>query len=80
MMDKIIWAGIVHNILVLKEFTFKRLKVLSGASDAQCREVLSELVANDFLTLDMGQKLYCLTSDLDKRHDLLEMERDASHN
>ncbi len=75
-MDKIVWAGIVHNILMLKIFAFKRLKAISCGKDAQIREVLSELMAGDFIELDLGRKLYCLTSDLDKRFDLLEKVRE----
>lgn len=81
-MEEIRWAGIVHNILLLKNFTLEHLKAIScdrgvRSQSEDVDEVIAELVAGDFL-LKLGpkRKLYHLTTDFDRRLDLLEKVRE----
>lgn len=73
-MKEIKWAGIVHNILLLKNFTLEHLKAIS--CDRGVDEVVSELAAGDFLRLGSEKKSYHLTSDIEKRFELLEKVRE----
>lgn len=73
-MKKIRWAGIVHNILLLKNFTLEHLKAIS--CDRGVDEVVSELVADSFLRLEPEKESCHLTSDIEKRFELLKKVRE----
>lgn len=75
------WAGIVYNILLLKNFTLEYLKAIScdrgnRSQSVEVDKVVAELVVDDFLRLGPEGKLYHLTTDSDRRLDLLEKIRE----
>lgn len=71
-MKRKIWAHIVHNVLLLKTFTLDHLEMIT-CDKGKCGEVLYELEQEDLVGLKDG--FYHLTSDVDKRLDLLARVR-----
>ena len=74
-MKKEIWAEIVHDILLLKTFTLDHLEALICDKD-KCGEVLLELKQGGWL-VELGDRVYHLTSDIDKRFSLLAKVREV---